>query len=266
MSTVTADVLGGIALVIMVSSLLGALARRCGQPTVIGQILTGVLLGPSILGRLPGHLTSHLFPHQVLPYLTVLAQMAIAIFMFSAGYEIDLSKLQGRGRAVPLIAVSAIVVPMSLGASIALLCSSGFAALGETHQGLSFDLFMGVAVSITAMPVLASIVRERGLASTAAGVTAIAAAASMDVVAWLLLGTALIGRGHGGPFSVPIMLLLTFCFAFFMLIVIPRVLSWWMGRSMSILFSPVPVSFALAMGSAWFTSYVGVRRLSGCPC
>jgi Kef-type K+ transport system membrane component KefB len=82
-----ADVLGDIALVIVVSSVLSALARRCGQPVVIGQILTCVLLGPSVLGRIPGHLTSHLFPHQVLPYLSVLAQVAVAVFMFTVGYS-----------------------------------------------------------------------------------------------------------------------------------------------------------------------------------
>src|SRR6266700_3454766 len=78
-----ANVIGDIALVLVVSSLLGALARRCGQPTVIGQILTGVLLGPSLLGRLPGHLTAHLFPHSVMPSLAALAQVAVVTFMFT---------------------------------------------------------------------------------------------------------------------------------------------------------------------------------------
>lgn len=79
MNNIVTDVIGDIALVIVVSSILGALGRRCGQPSVIGQILTGVLLGPSVLGRLPGQLTNQLFPHQVLPYLTVLAQVAVAV-------------------------------------------------------------------------------------------------------------------------------------------------------------------------------------------
>ena len=263
MSAVIANVIGDIALVIVVSSLFGALARRCGQPVVIGQILTGVLLGPSVLGRLPGHLTSHLFPHAVLPFLTVLAQVAVAIFMFAVGYEIDLGKLRGRGRAVPLTAASALGVPMGLGIVLVLLYRSGFTAIGEAHQGRSFVLFMGVAVSITAMPVLASIVRERGLAGTVAGVTATAVAGSMDVVAWLLLAAALIGSGHAGPFSFPVTLLLTCCFAIFMLVVVPRGLSWWMRRPMSVLTSPVPLAFALAMGSAWFTSYLGLQAVFG---
>lgn len=263
LSTVTATVIGDIALVIVVSSLLGALARRCGQPVVVGQILTGVLLGPSILGRLPGHLTSHLFPHQVVPYLAVLSQVAVAIFMFAVGYEIDLSKMRGRGRVIPLTAVSALAVPMGLGIALTLLYRSGFTALGEARQGRSFVLFMGVAVSITAMPVLASIVRERGLTGTVAGVTATAVAGSMDVVAWLLLAAALIGSGHTGPLSFPVTLVLTCCFAVFMLVVVPRALSWWMRRFASVLFSPVPLAFALAMGSAWFAGYLGLQVVFG---
>jgi len=217
LNTIVTDVIGDIALVIVVSSVLGAVARRCGQPVVIGQLLTGVLLGPSVLGRLPGHLTSHLFPHQVLPYLTVLAQVAVAVFMFAVGYEIDLAKLRGRGRTVPLIAASALAVPMGLGMACVLLFRSGFTAVGEVHQGRSFLLFMGVATSITAMPVLAAVVRERGLTGTIAGVTATAAAGSMDVVAWLLLAAALIGSGHSGRFSLPVTLLLAGCFVAFML-------------------------------------------------
>jgi Kef-type K+ transport system membrane component KefB len=263
LSTLTTNLIGDVALVILVSSLLGALARRCGQPVVVGQILTGVLLGPSLLGRLPGHLTSHLFPHTVIPYLTVLAQVAVAIFMFTVGYEIDLTKLRGKGRAVPLIAVGALAVPLGLGMACVLLYRSGFTAIGETHQGRSFVLFMGVAMSITAMPVLAAIVRERGLAGTSAGVTATAVAASMDVVAWLLLAAALIGSGHGGTFSLPVTLVLTVGFVVFMLLVLPRGLSWWTRRSTSILSNPVPLALALALGSAWVTSSLGLQAVFG---
>ena len=108
MDAVTAGVIGDIALVIVVSTLLGAAARRCGQPTVIGAILTGVVLGPSLLGRLPGHLTATLFPPQVLPYLTVLSQIAVVIFMFAVGYEIEFGAMRGHGRAVPLVAASGV--------------------------------------------------------------------------------------------------------------------------------------------------------------
>lgn len=263
MNAIIANVIGDVVLVMVISSALGALARRCGQPTVIGQILTGVLLGPSVLGRLPGHLTSHLFPHQTLPYLTVLAQIAVAIFMFSVGYEVDLGRLRGLGRPVALLAGGALVIPMGLGMLAVLVYRSGFSGIGQAHQDHSFFLFMGVATAITAMPVLAAIVRERGLTRTIAGMTAVTAAGAMDVVAWLLLAVVLLGSGHSGPFSFPITLLLTCCFSVLMLILMPRVMSWWSSRNRRLLLNPVPVAFALALGSAWVTSSLGLQAVFG---
>jgi Kef-type K+ transport system membrane component KefB len=260
---VASTVIGDIALVLVVSSLLGALARRCGQPTVIGQILTGVLLGPSLLGRLPGHLTAHLFPHAVLPSLTSLAQVAVVIFMFTVGYELDFAAMGRHGRAVPLVAAAALAVPMGLGIACVLLYRSGFAAIGEPHAGRSFILFMGVATSITAMPVLAAIVRERGLAGTTAGEIATAVAATMDVLAWLVLAAALIGTSESSHFSWPVTLLLTACFVAFMLIVVRPAVTWWTSQSQSLLANPVPVALALAMASAWFTTLLGLQPLFG---
>lgn len=263
MDAVIADVIGDIALVLVISALLGAAARRCGQPTVVGQILTGVVLGPSLLGRLPGHITNYLFPAQVLPYLTVLSQVAVVIFMFAVGYEIDLGAMRGRGRAVPLVATSAFAVPFALGIGCVLLFHSDFTDVGVAHQGRSFVLFMGVACSITALPVLAAIARERGLAETRVGVIATAAAGAMDVMAWLALAAALIGSNHSGRFPWLVTLLLLGCFVAVMLIVVPRLLSWWTGRSKSVLSNPVPVAFALAMGAAWVTASLGLHPIFG---
>jgi Kef-type K+ transport system membrane component KefB len=256
-------VFGDIALVILVSSLLSVLARRCGQPVVVGQILTGVLLGPSLLGRLPGHLTAHLFPAAVLPSLNLLAQVAVVIFMFTVGYELDLGTVREHGRSVPLVAAFALAVPMGLGIACVFSYHSGFAAIGEPGTGRSFVLFMGVATSITALPVLAAIVRERGLAGTTAGEVSTAVAGSMDVLAWLILAAALIGTGQSGRFSLPVTLLLTAGFAAVMLIVVRPVLTWWTGRSQSLLSDPVPVAFALAMASAWITSILGLHPVFG---
>jgi Kef-type K+ transport system membrane component KefB len=238
-------------------------ARRCGLPTVIGQLLTGIALGPSLLGRLPGHITGHVFPAQVLPYLTVLSQIAVVIFMFAVGYEIEFRAMRGYGRAVPLIATSSFIIPFALGIGCALLFHSSFTALGVAHQGRSFVLFMGVACSVTALPVLAAIARERGLAETRVGVIATAAAGAMDVVAWLALAAVLIGNGHPGRFSLLVTVLLLGCLVAVMLIAVPPLLSWWMGRSKSVLSNPVPVAFALAMGGAWVTASLGLHPIFG---
>jgi Kef-type K+ transport system membrane component KefB len=261
--SVVAAVIGDIALVFAIASLLGAVARRCGQPAVIGQILAGIVLGPSLLGRLPGHLTSHLFPSDALPYLNVLSQVAVVIFMFAVGYEIELGTLRAHGRLVPSVALGALLVPMGLGIACALLLRPEFASIGIGHTDRSFVLFMGAATSITALPVLASIVRERNLAGTAAGVVAAGAAGIMDVLAWLVLAAALIGTGHSGRFPLPVTVLLLGCFVVVMLAVVRPAVSWWMSRSRSVLSSPVPVAFALAMTSAWVTASLGLHPIFG---
>jgi Kef-type K+ transport system membrane component KefB len=258
-----ADVIGGIALVFVLASLLGAVARKCGQPVVIGQILTGVILGPSLLGRLPGHLTSHLFPMHVLPYLNVLSQVAVAIFMFAVGYEIEFGALRRHSRVVPLVGLGALFVPMGLGIACVLLLRPEFASIGIAHEGRSFVLFMGAATSITALPVLASIVRDRGLAGTTAGVIATAAAGIMDILAWLVLAAALIGAGHSGPFSLPVTVALLACFVVVMWVAVRPAVSWWRRRSQSVLSSPVPIAFALAMTSAWITASLGLHPIFG---
>jgi Kef-type K+ transport system membrane component KefB len=265
LDAIVSDVIGDIALVFVVASLLGMVARKCGQPAVIGQILAGFILGPSLLGRLPGHLPSHLFPSHALPYLNVLAQVAVVIFMFSVGYEIELGTLRRHGPVVPLVALGALFVPMGLGIACALLLRPEFASIGIGHEGRSFVLFMGAATSITALPVLASIVRDRdrGLAGTTAAVIATAAAGIMDVLAWLVLAAALIGTGHSGPFSLPVTVLLLACFVVAMLIVVRPAMSWWTSRSQSVLSSPVPIAFALAMGSAWVTASLGLHPIFG---
>jgi Kef-type K+ transport system membrane component KefB len=263
MDVLIADVIGDVALVLVLSLVLGAVARRCGQPTVVGQILAGVLLGPSVLGRLPGHPVSRLFPHAVLPPLTVLSNVAVVIFMFVVGYELDRRALRGRRRTVPLIAASALLAPMCMGAGATLIFRSSFAALGQPHLSHSFVLFMGVATSITALPVLAAIAREHGIAGSTAGVTATSAAGIMDVAAWLVLAAALVCTVQRTGRPWPVTLLLISSFAVFMLLVVRPALRRWVSRPRSVLSNHVPVALALAMGSAWVTASLGLHPVFG---
>lgn len=260
---IVATVIGDIGVVFVASSLLGAAARKCGQPAVIGQILTGVLLGPTVLGRLPGDLTARLFPAAVLPYLTVLAQVAIVVFMFVIGYELDLRALRGTGRAVPLIAASALFVPMLLGSGAVLAVKPLFHAAGETNLTHSLIIFMGVAVSITALPVMAAIIRDRGLAGTVAAVTGTTAAGIMDVVAWLALAAALVGTAHatGRPWLVTFGLITAFVLA--MLLVVRPALRWWLTRERTLLHNHLAIAIALALGSAWVTASLGLHPVFG---
>jgi Kef-type K+ transport system membrane component KefB len=263
MDILVANVLGDVALVLVASQILGAMARWIGQPTVVGQILAGILLGPSLLGRLPGHLTSRVFPHSVMPSLTVLSQVAVVIFMFGVGYELDYRSLRGMRRAAPLVAAGALVVPMGLGFALVPALRSEFVDLGLRRITPSLVLFMGVAVSITALPVLAAIVRERGIAGSTVGVTATAAAGLMDVPAWIVLTAALVGTAQKPSRQWPVTLLLICCFTVVMLVAVRPALRWWISRPRFVLSSPLPVALALALASAWVTASLGLHPVFG---
>lgn len=263
MDILIAEIIGDVALVLAVSSLLGAIAARCGQPRVIGQILGGIALGPSLLGRLPGDLTARLFPRAALPSLTALAQVAVVMFMFVVGYELHLSSLRGRRRAALLVAAAALLVPMGLGSGAVLAFRSRFAALGQPHISHSFVLFMGVALSVTALPVLAAIARERGIASTIAGTTSTTAAGLMDVAAWLVLAAALVGTANKPGRSWLEVLVLITSFAAVMLLAVRPALRWWIRQRRAVLSNQLPVALVLALGSAWFTAAIGLHPVFG---
>jgi Kef-type K+ transport system membrane component KefB len=261
---VIGDVLGAVALVLVLSSLLGAVAGKLGQPHVTGQILAGIVLGPSLLGQLPGHLTSRLFPGAAVVPMDVLANVAVVIFMFVVGYELDFRSLRGARRVVPMVAGGALLVPLVLAGGAVVIFRPALEALGGPHQlSLSFVLFMSVALSITALPVLASIVRERGIAGTTAGVTATTAAGIMDVLAWLVLAAALAGTVHhpGRPLAVTAVLIAAFAAA--MLGIVRPALRWWITQRRSVLSNPLPIALALGLGSAWVTTALGLHPVFG---
>lgn len=263
MDNLIADVIGDIALVLILSSIFGWLARRCGQPAVIGQIIAGIALGPSLLGHLPGNLTTRFFPPTVLPYLSVIAQVAVAIFMFGVGYELDLRTFRNNYRPALLVAVSALLVPMLLGAGSVPLLKSNYAGLGQADFSHSFILFMGVATSITALPVLAAIMRERGISGTVAGATATMAAGLMDVAAWIVLAAALVGTTDKPGRPWPITLLLIAAFALVMILGIRPAVGWWIRRPGAVLANQVPIALALTLASAWVTASLGLHPVFG---
>ncbi|MGW6909647.1 cation:proton antiporter [Streptomyces sp. NPDC054940] len=264
----TAAVLAAIAVAAFACALFGAVARVLRQPPVIGQILAGIALGPSLLGRLPGDPTASLFPAHVLPYLAMLGQVAVTVFMFSVGYELTAHRRQAAGRAVVAVAAGALVVPMGLGAALAVLGRAEFGAAGEPHAGSgTFVLFMAVAVSITALPVLAAIVRDRALDGTRAGTVALASSGLMDVVAWLTLAAITLGAGtadagRAGVQQVGLRLVLLLVLAAVLLGVVRPLLGRWMRDSATAPYQ-LPVAFALAAGAAAATTALGLHAVFG---
>ncbi|GGT60415.1 cation:proton antiporter [Streptomyces purpureus] len=191
----TAMIMVGLALIIALAHVLGRLARRCGQPAVIGEILAGILLGPTLFH---GALAEALFPLDIRPMLTTLGNLGVALFMFLVGLELDHRLLRGNGRAAVGVSVGSIVCAFVLGVVLA-------SYLWHDHavgHRLGFLLFIGAAMSITAFPVLARILTDRGIQHTRVGALAMASAAVGDVVAWLLLAAVLTFTGSQSSWQV----------------------------------------------------------------
>jgi Kef-type K+ transport system membrane component KefB len=156
---------------------------------VIGEVLAGILLGPSLIGL---ELSARILPPSIAPILGIIAQTGVILYMFLVGLELDTATLRSRRRSTALIAWAGILVPFGLGAAIAPLYA-GLAPEGTTR--LSFTLFMGIALSVTAFPVLARILKDRAMERTELGVIALGAAAMGDLVTWCLLA-AIVGLTH----------------------------------------------------------------------
>ncbi|MGH3217134.1 MAG: cation:proton antiporter [Streptosporangiaceae bacterium] len=169
-----------LAVIVVAARLFGVLARRLGQPAVTGEILAGILLGPTLAG---GATTAAVFPSYVRPALSMLADCGVCVFMFFVGLHVDRDLLRGQGRIATTVSVSAMLLPFGLGVLLALY----LAGSQPVHDRLAFVLFIGTAMSITAFPVLARILSGGGLIRTPIGGLALASAALDDVLAWSLL-------------------------------------------------------------------------------
>ncbi len=217
-----------IAIVIVVARLMGRLFVRLRQPAVIGEILGGIVLGPSVLGLLPGNLPQLLFPADVRPHLTVIAQLGLVLFMFIVGLEVDLRLIQSRRRVATTVSLSSIALPFGLGAALAVVLYPAHSVAGpdaHTVPPLAFALFLGAAMSITAFPVLARILTERRMHRTPVGVLALACAAIDDVVAWSLLAVVVAVAVGGTLAGFGTILLLTAVYALVMLVVVRPLLA-----------------------------------------
>lgn len=177
---------------VVLARLLGALARRLGQPAVVGEVLAGIALGPTFFH---GALSDALFPQDTRLLLGALATIGVAVFMFIVGLEWDAALIRGSGAIAPTVSVVSIVVPFGLGTALALYLMQDHG----TGDRTAFMLFMGIAMSITAFPVLARILTDRGMTRTPLGVVALACASIDDVLAWSVLAGVVAFTGTTGP-------------------------------------------------------------------
>ncbi|MER7189790.1 cation:proton antiporter [Streptomyces flaveolus] len=190
---------GAAALILVAAHAGGWLARRLGQPYIVGQLSAGIALGPSLLGSVAPDAYASLFPAAIGPALTGFAQFSLVVFLFAVGYELDLKVLGDRARTSVTVALISFAVPMAVGSGCALLFRDALHALGMPRDlSPAMVVFAGVALSITAVPVLTAIVRENGLSRSVPGVVAVSAAGVLDAVCWTVLAGALLDNGSGG--------------------------------------------------------------------
>jgi Kef-type K+ transport system membrane component KefB len=183
--------LADLAIIILLARLLGALARRLGQPPVVGEIVAGILLGPTLLH---GQITATLFPAALKAPLSALASLGLVLFMFVVGYEVDLLLIRGRARVAASVSVASIALPLVLGAALGVWLAHRY----HVKNVGTFVFFIGISMSVTAFPVLARILVDRGLHRTRIGGLALASAAVDDVLAWSLLAIVVAVAGTGG--------------------------------------------------------------------
>jgi Kef-type K+ transport system membrane component KefB len=174
-----------IAVILVAARVVGFLFQKINQPQVMGEMVAGILLGPSLLGWLAPGVSAALFPPASLAYLNALSQVGLVVFMFVVGLALNPTELHGYGHAAVLTSHMSIVAPFCLGGLTALYLYPRLSDDGVTFTG--FALFMGAAMSITAFPVLARILTERGLVRSRMGTMAIACAAVDDVTGWCIL-------------------------------------------------------------------------------
>ncbi|MFG2119387.1 cation:proton antiporter [Streptomyces sp. NPDC048710] len=256
------DLLIAVPVVIAACRAGAGLFRRLGQPPVIGEITLGILLGPSLLGWLSPSLQHWLFPPEVLPYIGALGNLGLLAFMFLVGLELDLSALRGHSRSAVAVSQASIALPLALGSLLALGMYGTFAPEGVGR--LPFVLFIAVSMSITAFPVLARILSDRGMYTTRLGSLAMACAAVDDVTAWCLLAVVAAVGASGSLQDAAMTALWSVVFLVVMMWVVRPLLAKAAERASRAVESTVlVVLFTGLCLSAFVTDRIGIHALFG---
>jgi Kef-type K+ transport system membrane component KefB len=258
-----AAVLLAIAVIVVAARVVGALFVRIGQPRVIGEIAAGIVLGPSVVGALAPSVTDGLFG-DVRPTLEVIAKLGLVLFMFLVGLEFDAGLVRGRGRTLVSIFSGSLFTPFLLGVGAGLVTH---ATVDPDADLLGYCLFLGAALSITAFPVLARILAERGLAQTPLGALALGCAAIEDVCAWLILAVVVAVVKADGAGSFLVTLGLTAGFALIMLLAVRPALGWVLRRMPrgdgGVNAGALSLILVGVLLSAWATEEIGIHAIFG---
>lgn len=250
--------------IILVARVFGWFFRKIGQPSVIGEMIAGIVLGPSLLGLYFPEFSTALFPVESLGNLKLLSQIGLIFFMFVIGMELDLNALKNKANDAVVISHASIIFPFTLGIGLGYFIYHEFAPKGV--EFISFALFIGISMSITAFPVLARIVQERGIHKTKLGTIVITCAAADDITAWCILATVIAIVKAGSFGSSLYVIALAIAYVFLMLKVVRPFLArvGELKNSRESLSKPVVAIFLLTLiMSAYTAEIIGIHALFG---
>jgi Kef-type K+ transport system membrane component KefB len=251
--------------ILVVCRVVGRLMPLIGQPMVVGEMIAGVLLGPSLLGLFAPSIQAALFPPASLGVLSVVSQLGLALYMFVVGTHLQTDFIKQALRGAMAISLAGILVPFILGAGLAVvLFDDGrfFAPAVSIWQSMGY---LGAAMSVTAFPVLARIIHERGISGTKLGTLALAAGATNDAIAWCLLAIVLASFNQNSNIAI-FAILGGVAYA----IVVLEILRPWFGklestveRDGSLNSGTLALMLALLMAGSWFTDAIGIHAVFG---
>jgi Kef-type K+ transport system membrane component KefB len=261
-SDILLHVLLALAAVVVVGRLLGRLFAYIGQPPVIGEVVGGILLGPSFLGWLAPAASSYLLPPSVAPFLGMVAQLGVILYMFLVGLELNAGLLRERAHTTVAISHASIVVPFILGAMLALGLYPRLSSSDVPFS--SFALFLGVAMSITAFPVLARILADHRMQRSQLGIVALACAATDDVTAWCLLAF-VVGVAQARLDGAIWVIALTLAYIAFVFLVVRPIMARLVARrdDARVTRGIVAIVLVMVLLSALATELIGVHALFG---
>lgn len=253
-----------VIVILLCCRLFGWLFMKIGQPTVIGEIIAGIVLGPSILGHWFPEISGFLFPVESLENISLLSQFGLILFMFVIGMELDLTDVRKKLKETILISHTSTIVPFFLGMLTAYFVYDNYA--DKNIPFLSFALFIGIAMSITAFPVLARIIQEKGLTKTHLGSISLASAANGDITAWCLLAVVIAIAQAGTMLSAVYNILFSGLYLLLMFLVVRpfmRMIGQVYHNKEVVSKGLIAFIFIMLLGSAYVTEILGLHALFG---
>jgi Kef-type K+ transport system membrane component KefB len=254
-----------LVVIIAAARLAGAAFVRIGLPAVVGEMAAGILLGPSLLGLVAPDVFAFVFPKDSLGSLKLLSQIGVCLFMFAVGMELNIGHVRSKARASVAVSHASILAPFLFGVVLAYFL---FTSLAGPHANfVGFALFMGISMSITAFPVLARILQERGMTTTFLGSTAITCAAVDDVTAWSILAFVVAIVRSTSLSGAVLTLALALLFIAIMILLVRPALPRWIGQDQLAAEQPshgtLAIVVCLVVVGALTTETIGIHALFG---